>query len=134
MKVQLIVLCLMTAVLLSLPACSSATPKEFSADISSSGKDITMTAGDTLTITLESNATTGFSWNENTNIGDVTVIQQTDHKYQPPAVAIPGAGGNEIWKLKALKSGSSTISMEYRRPFEPNAAPTNTFTLTVIVR
>ena len=134
MKVKLIVLCLVTAVLLSLPACSSAAPKEFSADITSSGKDITMTAGDTLTITLESNITTGYSWNENANIGDVTVIQQTDHKYQPPVVTIPGAGGNEIWNLKALKVGSSTISMEYRRPFEPNAAPSNTFTLTVIVQ
>lgn len=134
MKVKLIVLCLVTAVLLSLPACSSAAPKEFSADITSSGKDITMTAGDTLIITLESNITTGYSWNENANIGDVTVIQQTDHKYQPPAVTIPGAGGNEIWNLKALKVGSSAISMEYRRPFEPNAAPANTFTLTVIVQ
>jgi inhibitor of cysteine peptidase len=134
MKVKLIVLCLVTAVLLSLPACSSAAPKEFSADISSSGKDITMTAGDTLTITLESNATTGYSWNENANIGDVTVVKQTDHKYQPPATTIPGAGGNEIWNLKALKVGSSTISIEYRRPFEPNAAPAKTFTLTVVVQ
>jgi inhibitor of cysteine peptidase len=134
MKVKLIVLCLVTAVLLSLPACSSAAPKEFLADTTSSGKNITMTAGDTLTITLESNITTGYSWNENANIGDVMVIQQTDHKYQPPAVTIPGAGGIEIWNLKALKVGSSTISIEYRRPFEPNAAPASTFTLTVIVQ
>jgi len=134
MKMKLIVICIVTAILLSLPACSSAMAKEFSTDITSSGKDITMTAGDTLTITLESNITTGYSWNENSNIGDNTVIQQTDHKYQPPAVTIPGAGGNEIWNLKALKVGKSTISMEYRRPFEPNAAPANTFTLTVIVQ
>lgn len=134
MKVKLIVLCLVTAVLLSLPACSSAAPEEFSADTTNSGKDITMAAGDTLTITLESNITTGYSWNENANIGDVTVIQQTGHKYQPPAVTIPGAGGFEIWNLKALKVGHSTISMEYRRPFEPNAAPANTFTLRVIVQ
>ena len=134
MKAKLIVICLMTAVLLSLPACSSAVTKQISVDISSSGKDIIMAAGDTLTITLESNATTGYSWNENANIGDITVVQQTDHKYQPPATTIPGAGGNEIWNLKVLKAGESTISMEYRRVFEPNAAPANTFTLTVIVQ
>ncbi len=134
MKAKLIVICLMTAVLLILPACSSAAPKEFSADITSSGKDITMTAGGTLIVTLESNITTGYSWNENANIGDNTVIQQTDHKYQPPATPIPGAGGKEVWTFKTLKAGKSTISMEYRRPFEPNTAPAKTFTLTVVVQ
>ena len=44
MKMKLIVICIVTAILLSLPACSSAMAKEFSTDITSSGKDITMTA------------------------------------------------------------------------------------------
>ena len=134
MKARLALVCLMTTVLTSLLACSSAAPKELSVDIASSGKEVTLATGGTLIVTLESNITTGFSWNENANIGDKTVMQQTDHKYQPPATTIPGAGGNEIWNLKALKAGRSTISMEYRRPFEPNAAPASTFTLTVVVQ
>ena len=134
MKARLALVCLMTAVLLSLLACSSAAPKELSVDIASSGKEVTLAAGGTLTVTLESNITTGYSWNENANIGDKTVMQQTDHKYQPPATPIPGAGGKEVWTFKALKAGRSTISMEYRRPFEPTAAPAKTFSLTVVVQ
>ena len=107
--------------------------KGLSVDITSSGQEVSLAAGETLTVTLESNATTGYSWNENASIGDKTVLQQTDHKYQPPAAAIPGAGGKEVWHFQALKTGTSKISMEYRRPFEPNAAPAKTFTLAVIV-
>ena len=134
MKAKLAIACLITAVLFSLLACSSAASKEVSLDIASSGKEVTLATGGTLTVTLESNITTGYSWNENANIGDKAVLQQTDHKYQPPATPIPGAGGKEAWTFKALKAGRSSISLEYRRPFEPNAAPAKTFTLTVVVR
>ena len=134
MKARLALVCLMTTVLLSLLACSRVAPKEISVDITSSGKEVTLAAGGTLTVTLESNITTGYSWNENANIGDKAVLQQTDHKYQPPASPIPGAGGKEVWTFKALKAGNSTISMEYSRPFEQNAAPAKTFSLTLVVQ
>jgi inhibitor of cysteine peptidase len=135
MKARVALVCLTTAVLFSLLACSSsAAPEELSVDIASSGKEVTLAAGGMLTVTLESNITTGYSWNENANIGDKTVMQQTDHKYQPPATAIPGAGGKEVWTFKALKAGQSTISMEYRRPFDPTAAPAKTFSLTLVVQ
>ena len=134
MKARFALLCLMTIVFFSLFACSSAAPKELSVDITSSGKEVTLDSGGTLTVTLESNITTGYSWNENANIGDKTVMQQTDHKYQPPATPIPGAGGKEVWTFKALKAGKSTISMEYSRPFELTTTPAKTFTLTVVVQ
>jgi putative lipoprotein len=108
--------------------------KELAVDLASSGKQVTLAAGDILTVTLESNITTGYSWNENATIGDKTVMQQTVHKYQSPATPIPGAGGKEVWIIKALKAGNSTISMEYRRSFEPGAAPAKTLTLSVVVR
>ena len=133
MKAGLTFVCLLT-VSLSLVSCLSTTPKELSVDIASSGKELALAAGGTLTVTLESNVTTGYSWNENANIGDKTVMQQTDHKYQPPATVIPGAGGNEVWTFKAIRAGRSLISMEYRRPFEPNAPAAKTFTLTVVVQ
>lgn len=134
MKTRLALVCLMTAILLSVLACSSAAPKELSVDITSSGKEVSLAAADTLIATLESNPTTGYSWTENASIGDKSVIQQTGHQFQPPAAPMPGAGGKEVWTFKALKTGTSTISMEYRRPFEPGVAPVKTFTLTVVVK
>ena len=134
MKARLMSIGLMTALLLNVVACSSATPKELSVDITSSGKEVTLAAGGTLTVTLESNITTGYSWNETANIGDKLVLQQTGHRYEPPATPALGAGGKEVWTINALKAGKSTISMEYRRPFEPGVAPAKTFTLTVVVK
>lgn len=134
MKKKLISVFLMTTVLLGLFACSSGASKGLSVDITNSGKEVALAAGETLTITLESNITTGYSWDETANIGDRLVLQQTDHKYEPPATAALGAGGKEVWTIKALKAGESTISMGYGRPFEPGVAPAKTFTLTVVVK
>ncbi len=111
MKARLALVCLMTTVLLSPLACSSAVPKELSVDIASTGKEVTLAAGDTLTVTLESNITTGYSWNETANISDKLVLQQTGHKYETPATPALGAGGKEVWTIKALKAGKSTISI-----------------------
>lgn len=134
MKAKLVLICLISGVLLMLLACSLAAPDELTVDTASAGKEVIIATGGVLTVTLESNITTGYSWNEEANIGDKAVLQQTDHKYQPPATPMPGAGGKEVWTFKALKAGGSTISMEYRRPFEPNAAPAKTFTLTAVVQ
>ncbi len=135
MKSRLALVCMMATLLISLLACSPAAPKELSVDTASSGKEVTLVVGGTLTVTLESNITTGYSWNENANIGDKTAMQQTDHKYQTPATPVPGAGGKEVWTFKALNTGKSTLSLEYRRPFEPNTtAPAKTFTLTLTVQ
>jgi predicted secreted protein len=147
MKARLAIVCIMTAILLGLLACSSGETKALSVDISSSDKTVTLASGGTLTVTLESNITTGYSWNETSEISDLTVMQQTDHKYQPPATVAVGAGGTEIWNFKALKEGTSTITMRYRRPNEPpievigiipgvmvTAPPTKIFTLSVVVQ
>jgi inhibitor of cysteine peptidase len=107
MKAGTIFVSVMMAILLGLVACSAT--KLLLVDSSSSGKEVTMAVGDTLTVTLESNVTTGYSWTEYCNIDDAAVIQQIDHIYQSPATPIPGAGGKEVWTFKALKAGKSRI-------------------------
>lgn len=112
----------------------STVSKELSVDIESSGKEVTLATGGILVVTLDSNYSTGYGWNANANIDDKTVIQQTDHKYLTTGTGEAGAGGKEVWTFKALKAGKSTILMEYRQPFNPNATPAKRFTLTVIVQ
>ena len=75
---------------------------------------------DELTVTLGSNPTTGFSWSKYAEIGDETIVQQTSQMYfdtsteTPP---IPGTAGEVVWTFKALKAGTTTIFMEYSRPW-----------------
>ena len=135
MKAKLLLVCVLATVLLGLVACSRAAPTALSVDITKSGQQVTLANGGTLTITLDSNVTTGYSWNQTANITDTSVLQQTDHKYVNPTTPAIGAGGQEVWTVQALKTGTSTISMEYRRPFEPaSIAPAKTFSLTVVVQ
>jgi inhibitor of cysteine peptidase len=93
--------------------------------------------GDELTVTLGSNQTTGFSWSEYAEIGDETIVQQTSQMYfdtsteTPP---IPGSPGEEVWTFKALKKGTSEVSMEYSRPWEGGEEAEWTYVLTVVVK
>lgn len=98
-------------------------------------KEINVTAGDSFTVTLCSNATTGFQWSESAQISDPAVVQQTGHKFvSPEAEGLVGAPGKEVWTFKALKKGTSTVSLEYSRPWEGGEKGEWTFNLTVVVK
>ena len=74
--------------------------------------------GEELTVTLGSNPTTGFRWSEFAEISDETIVQQTSHVFVGPGIdKPPGTPGEEVWTFKALKKGTTTISMEYSRPW-----------------
>jgi len=115
------------------PAGSSA-PGAVSVDESSSGKQVEIAAGGTLTVTLESNATTGFQW-ELKSVGDPSVLQSQGGTYNAPEdTGVVGAGGEEVWTFKALKAGTSSLSMEYSQPWEGGTKAAQTFSLTVVVK
>jgi inhibitor of cysteine peptidase len=86
-------------------------------------------------VTLWSNQTTGFKWSGSAMIGNQTIVQQTDHKYvAPEAKEVVGAAGNEVWTFKAVKAGTTTVSMEYSQPWEGGQKDAFGFFLTVNVR
>ena len=111
------------------------TGKEVSVDATFSGKEIEAAVGGVVTLTLESNPTTGFKWAIASN-SDASVLQEAGNRFEaPPATEPPklGAGGNEIWTFKALKEGTSTISMVYSRSWERSVPPAKTFVVTIHV-
>ena len=97
-------------------------------------RGITLAVGDTLGVTLASNASTGFSWTAQTQIGDSTVIQQTSHESVGPTAAPPGASGTEVWTFKALKAGTTTIATDYNRPWPGGTKGAWTFTANITVQ
>ncbi len=134
MMTKVVHLCLASVLLLGVFACTIAPAQTLSVTAKNSGTSVNLAVGGVMTVTLESNITTGYSWSENASISDNTVMIQTGHQYVPPANQIPGAGGNENWTFKALAAGKVTVSMVYMRPFEPNNPPANTFNITVTVK
>ncbi len=144
MKSKLILVCIMVAISLCLFACVP-TPKQVSVDVSCDdfmklkhiSQEVEVAVDGSLTVTLCSNPTTGFQWVESAQISDQTVLQQTDHKWvvpesEPPPP--PGTPSQQVWTFKALKKGTSTISMEYSRPWEGGEKGEWTFVLTVTVK
>jgi inhibitor of cysteine peptidase len=101
-------------------------------DDSYSGKQVELSVGQSLVVTLDSNASTGYSWHL-AQISDETVLSNTGNKYISPQTTLVGAGGKEEWTFKAIKKGTSTISMGYSRPWE-STPPAETFDLTVVVK
>lgn len=98
-------------------------------------KDITQNvvidAGKSFTITLPSNASTGFAW-----AGVVPAsspVNETDHKYIA-GEAMPGAAGQEVWTFKAARTGTATIKLEYSRPWEGGEKAVRTLTINVTVK
>ena len=134
MKSTLVLVCVMAVISLGLFACSESVSPA-SAECAYAWNQATEVAVDgTLTVTLESNPTTGFEW-ELVIITDETVLEEEGHAFMAPETGAPlGAGGEEIWTFTALKEGKSTISMEYRRPWEQGVEPDKVFVLTVVVK
>ncbi len=145
MKSKIILMCTLVAVSLSLFACSPATT-QVSVDATCDdfykqaaiSKEVEVAVDGSLTVTLCSNPTTGFQW-ESAQISDQTILQQMGHEFVPPEAKgdrppAPGTPGKEIWTFKALKKGTSTISLEYSRPWEGGEKGAWKFDLTVVVK
>jgi len=141
MKPKIVLVCIVAAISLCLFACSPA-PEQVSLEVSCDDfgqeqnitRQVEVTAGGSLMVTLCSNATTGYQWSETAVIGDNTVVQQTSHKFESPESDLVGAPGQEVWTFNALKKGTSTISMVYSQPWEGGEEASWTFDATVNVK
>ncbi|MFC1951983.1 protease inhibitor I42 family protein, partial [Chloroflexota bacterium] len=81
---------------------------------------IEINAGDTLVVVLCSNPTTGFKWSKDAQISDTTLLKQEVHEFSGPESEPPpppGTPGLESWRFQTLKPGTSTIYVEYSRPW-----------------
>lgn len=97
-------------------------------------RDVTLSVGDTLHVTLASNPSTGFNWTADTQISDPSVIEQTSHETVPPTSDLQGAPGTEVWKFSASKEGTAMIETDYNQPWPAGAKKAWTFTANVVVQ
>ncbi len=71
--------------------------------------------GNTVTLTLCSNASTGFSWRALKY--DHAALALKKHWSTPPKAPVPGAAGTESWTFRVLRARNSTVAVEYSRPW-----------------
>lgn len=97
-------------------------------------KEVEIAKGENLVVTLFSNGTTGFSWDENAQIADMDIIQQLKHDVIDAETNVLGAAGAEQWTFQAKNAGKTTVHLEYSRPWEGGEKGVWTFDLTVTVK
>ena len=97
-------------------------------------KEIEINYPGSLIVSLASNPTTGFQWEE-VKIGDVSVISEYEHHFIPPdEKEVVGAPGKDEWTFRPVARGTSTLIFEYSRPWEGGEKDEWTLGLTVVVK
>jgi len=89
-------------------------------------RDIEITYPGSLIVSLGSNPTTGFQWDEEVAIAQLIkgepIIEQVSHNYveQPQEGAEPvvGAPGKDVWVFDTKATGTTTLKFTYSRPWE----------------
>ena len=98
---------------------------------SDSGRTINMKIGDCLNIILDGNPTTGYIWEEASQLPPV--LKQYKRMEFVPRSKLIGSGGRSTFYYKAAARGSKELKLVYRRPWEKQA-PARTFKLKVSVK
>jgi inhibitor of cysteine peptidase len=113
--------------LLSAAGCSAA------ADATVTGEDdggtVTVRDGGTLTVELDSNPTTGYTWLEASVPG--VLEARGEPVFEPESDAL-GAPGVQTLTYDVVGPGEGTLELEYARAFE-SVQPEDTFSVTVVV-
>ncbi len=116
-----------------LTACNTATELRVGAAEDSAAKQLSK--GQVLVVSLESNPSTGYSW-QVAQVDQAVLKQLGDPKFETPASSsgVVGAPGTEVFRFEAAGQGQTTLKLEYRRPWETGVAPIKTFTLQVTAK
>jgi inhibitor of cysteine peptidase len=97
-------------------------------------KDIELILPGSLTVSLDSNPTTGYQWGE-AEISAPSVIAQVSRNFvEPEDTGVVGSGGTDVWTFDSKAAGTATIKMSYGRPWEGGEKDTFTLTINVTVK
>lgn len=96
---------------------------------SDNGRRVAAKVGDVLTVRLAENASTGYRWSFDKL--DPTRIELLETAASYPD-AMPGSGGEAIFKLRIVKPGSTDLTTKYWRAWEGERSVLRRFTVRII--
>ena len=95
------------------------------------GLQVNLGQGDFLLVRLESNPSTGYSWEITDN--DEAILRQLGEPVFRASSSAVGAGGTETFSFEAIEEGSSVLRLIYHRSFEEDEEPLETFSQRVVI-
>ena len=114
---------------------AGAQPAHIAIDQDAAGSTVELRPGQKLTVTLPGNPTTGFVWEMVPGAGSI-LASQGEAQFSAAstgASAKLGAGGIYRFDFVAVGAGKAPLKFIYRRSFEREAAPAQSFEVTVVV-
>ncbi|MFC2014888.1 protease inhibitor I42 family protein [Chloroflexota bacterium] len=84
-----------------------------------------------LTVSLDSDPTTGYEW-EIVDPEKQNIVAVSGDNYKAPLT--DGTCGQEVWTFNVLKSGTCLISMEYSQPWEGGIKALHKLDVTVVAQ
>ncbi len=128
---KIISLVSLAVALISATACSPA--KQVNLAAADNGSQVEVKLGGQIVITLDSNPSTGYTW-EAKDL-DTTMFEQVgDPTFNSSNPGLVGSGGTLTLNFKALKAGTTRLTLIHHRPWETGIDPIDTFAVTVTVK
>jgi inhibitor of cysteine peptidase len=91
-------------------------------------KNISAAVGQQVVITLKGNPTTGYRWSvAGLSSNTVEQVGEVEYRRDEAGKGIVGRGGVFVATFQVVRAGKTTVRMEYRRPWEKDVAPIETF-------
>ncbi len=96
-----------------------------------SGQTINIGVNQEFVIALDSNPTTGYIWQASYD-EDMLELVKSEYKLGEEAEqGVVGAGGIELFRFKAVKTGETEITLVYKRPWEEESIDQKVFAVNI---
>ncbi len=95
-----------------------------------SGQQIVVTQGQTFTISLSANPSTGYEWKPTF---DTATLSLRDHTFirNPTSTLLVGVGGTDLFTFQALRVGATSVTFDY---VSPEGQTTQSTSYSVVIR
>ena len=131
-KFSLVALFTLLAALTMATGCSP-QQQDVQASIADDRREMQLKKGQTLVVTLEGNPTTGYTWEVAEPLDEQVLRQAGEPEFKAESDLV-GAGGVQILRFEAVNAGQTTLKLAYRRSWEKDVEPLETYSLQVVVR
>ena len=115
-------------------ASSCVGPSDHLLEVSDNGSTVNVATGDSVTIELEANPSTGYLWTFGAPF-DPELLLMTSETYSKPdgSKNMVGVPVKRIMTFKAIAPGRTGLKLDYRRPWERNEKPAKTFEVLLVI-
>ena len=107
------------------PEAPADPPDTSASAVQIDGNRITATVGQTFTIAIPGNITTGFIWRQAKDNANQSIVSTVDEDYRTPPSKVPtsGAPGTHYFTFHADEVGECDLVFENLRPWEEDLDP-----------